>query len=96
MFYIIIQSKKINEGGKYGFCFILAKTVLKSIIIDTFEAFLCLNYLLLADINECLKSPCYVNNSRCENTRGGYNCSCTNGYILGANNVCKGNYILLI
>lgn len=39
MFYIIIQSKIIHEGGKYGFSFILAKTVLKSIIIDTFEAF---------------------------------------------------------
>lgn len=36
---LLFNLKKINEGGKYGFSFILAKTVLKSIIIDTFEAF---------------------------------------------------------
>lgn len=38
-FILLFNLKKINEGGKYGFSFILAKTVLKSIIIDTFEAF---------------------------------------------------------
>lgn len=42
------------------------------------------------DINECLASPCYKTNSVCTNFIGGYNCSCTNGFILGANNVCKG------
>lgn len=39
VFILLFNLKKINEGGKYGFSFILAKTVLKSIIIDTFEAF---------------------------------------------------------
>ncbi|XP_056001709.1 uncharacterized protein LOC125655815 [Ostrea edulis] len=41
------------------------------------------------DIDECKTSPCYATNSNCTNTQGGYNCSCTNGYILGPNNVCK-------
>lgn len=39
VFILLFNLKKFNEGGKYGFSFILAKTVLKSIIIDTFEAF---------------------------------------------------------
>uniref|UniRef100_K1QGK1 Fibrillin-2 n=1 Tax=Magallana gigas TaxID=29159 RepID=K1QGK1_MAGGI len=41
------------------------------------------------DTDECLASPCYKTNSRCENTVGSYNCSCINGFILGPNNVCK-------
>ncbi|XP_061167956.1 serine-rich adhesin for platelets-like [Saccostrea echinata] len=41
------------------------------------------------DVDECQTNPCYATNSNCTNRAGGYNCSCTNGYILGPNNVCK-------
>ena len=45
-------------------------------------------YNFLADINECLSSPC---EQRCTNTPGSFVCSCNNGYRLDNNGLtCSG------
>ena len=36
--------------------------------------------LLLADIDECRTDPTVCKNGRCENTEGGYKCTCFSGF----------------
>jgi len=47
-------------------------------------------YLISADIDECLSSPC---GQICTNTAGSYQCSCNNGYELDSDGItCDGMF----
>ena len=48
-------------------------------------------FVKLDDINECLNYPC-LNGGACENTEGGYNCRCTEGYL---GDTCAGVLLFL-
>ena len=51
--------------------------------------------LHLADVNECTQSThnCHQN-AVCQNTNGGFNCSCNNGFEGNGIN-CTGTYVIL-
>ena len=44
--------------------------------------------ILLADLDECISSPCHIN-ATCMNTKGSFNCVCNPGYA-GNGFVCDG------
>ena len=46
--------------------------------------------ILLADLDECIDSPCHVNAS-CDNTMGSFNCVCNPGYT-GSGFECDGMF----
>ena len=49
--------------------------------------------LNIADIDECLSSPC-DSNATCNNTGGSFTCTCVNGYS-GDGFQCFGRWILM-
>ena len=46
--------------------------------------------ILLADLNECISSPCHIN-ATCINTNGSFNCVCNPGYT-GNGFECDGRF----
>ena len=50
----------------------------------------------ILDIDECNggASVCDQTRGGCLNVPGSYRCNCSDGYILGANNECKGEYFM--
>ena len=46
-------------------------------------------FIMSTDIDECLSSPCH-SNAMCNNTAGGFTCSCNYGYTGdGVGSCCK-------
>ena len=45
-------------------------------------------YIFLSDIDECSSSPCSAD-AQCDNTLGGYNCTCNSGFSGNGSN-CEG------